>query len=92
MIHNDLHGHWSQKFRVNCNLSLDVLLASVSLIFDLRRIFEKIKRLFQAPVEICLSLTLLLIIYNLLYIIVPYIFPLSFRPTISTRPAISIGY
>ena len=92
VIHNGLHRHWSHKVRVPCNLSLNVLLVSGSLIFDLKRIAEKIKCLFQAGIEICLSLIIILLLYNSFYILVPFIFPLLFQPAISTWPAISTGY
>ena len=92
VIHNGSHGHWSYKVRVPWNLLFDVIFVLISIIFDLRRKVKKLKRLFQEGVELCLSLYLILFIYNSFYIIFPYIFTLSFWPTIPTQPAISTGY
>ena len=78
VIHHGSHGHWPHKIRVTCNLYLDLLLVLSILLFDLRQIVENIKRLFQASVELRLSLTLLMLLYNSFYILVAYIFPPSF--------------
>ena len=64
VIHNGSNGHWSHNISFPCNQLLDLLLVSSSIIFDLIRIVENIKCLFQASVELHLSLNILLILYN----------------------------
>ena len=92
VIHNGLNSRWYHKVRVPCNLSLDLLLVYISLLFDLIWIVENSKCLFQAGVELHPSLTLLLLLYSSLYILVTYMFPPLFWLDISNRPAISTGY
>ena len=53
---------------------LDIPLVLISLIFDMRRTVENIKLLFKAGIQLFLYLTLLMLLYNYFYILVPYIF------------------
>ena len=92
VIHNGVRGHWSHKVRVPWNLSLDIILVLSSLIFDRRHIAKKLKWIFQAGVELCLYINIIRLLYNLFYIISPYIFPPLIQPAISSRTAIFTWY